>query len=200
MEPGDLLYLPRGQYHDALADEGGAMHIAFGVTYPIGLDVLTLLYERAVAEPLFRTDLPRPSGPEARRALTERLAGLAEKVHKLLADPATAAQIAAMHKAFHYPRNGYNLPELLSEAADDRYRVKSKGIRMVQQGGRFGLVSEVTRGATEVPADVVALVAWVLKRPQFSRSELASAFPDRSAAQLDQLLRDLGGMRLTEPL
>ena len=32
MEPGDLLYLPRGQYHDALADEGGTVHIAFGVT------------------------------------------------------------------------------------------------------------------------------------------------------------------------
>ena len=42
MEPGDLLYLPRGQYHDALADEGGTIHIAFGITYPIGMDVMTL--------------------------------------------------------------------------------------------------------------------------------------------------------------
>jgi mannose-6-phosphate isomerase-like protein (cupin superfamily) len=200
MEPGDLLYLPRGQYHDALADEGGAMHIAFGVTYPIGLDVLTLLYERAAAEPLFRTNLPRPGGPAAERALTERLAGLAEKVKTMLAEPATAAQIKAMQKGYRYPRNSYNLPDLLSEAADDRFRVKSQGIRMVQQGGRFGLRSEVTRGATEVPGEVAALVAWVLERPQFSRSELALAFPERSAAQLEQLLRDLRAMRLTEPL
>jgi hypothetical protein len=29
---------------------------------------------------------------------------------------------------------------------------------------------------------------------------LAAAFPERHGAQLDQLLRDLGAMRLTEPL
>ena len=39
---------------------------------------------------------------------------------------------------------------------------------------------------------------WVLKRQQFSRSELANAFPDRSAQALDKLLTDLGTMRLTE--
>ena len=61
MEPGDLLYLPRGQYHDALADEGGTMHIAFGITYPIGMDVMTFLFDRVVAEPEFRANLPRPA-------------------------------------------------------------------------------------------------------------------------------------------
>src|SRR3546814_12960582 len=34
MQPGDLLYIPRGRYHDALASENGALHIAFGVTLP----------------------------------------------------------------------------------------------------------------------------------------------------------------------
>jgi bifunctional lysine-specific demethylase and histidyl-hydroxylase MINA len=198
MEPGDLLYLPRGQYHDALADEGGAMHIAFGVTYPVGLDVLSLLYERAVVEPLFRTDLPRPRGPDAERAMTERMAQLAEGVRRLLADPATAAQIRAMQMAFHHPRNSYNLPELLSEPAEDRYRVRDKGIRLVQQAGRFGLVRQGTRAATEVPADVSKMVGWVLERQAFTRRELAAAFPDRQAGQIDQLLRDLGAMRLTE--
>jgi hypothetical protein len=70
----------------------------------------------------------------------------------------------------------------------------------VQQGGRFGLVREGTRAATEVPADVSAMVGWVLERKQFSRHELARAFPERQAAQLDSLLRDLGAMRLTEPI
>ena len=64
MEPGDLLYLPRGQYHDAIADDGGAVHIAFGVTYVIGLDVVSTLYERMMLEPLFRANLPRPDGDD----------------------------------------------------------------------------------------------------------------------------------------
>jgi hypothetical protein len=71
---------------------------------------------------------------------------------------------------------------------------------MVQQNGRFGLVQEGSRAATEVPAELGPLVRWVLERREFSRTELAAAFPERGSAQLDQLLRDLGAMRLTEPV
>ncbi len=199
MEPGDLLYLPRGQYHDALADDGGAMHVAFGVTYPNGLDVLDLLHERAVADPLFRTDLPRPRGPDAARPTIERLAELAEGVNRLLADPALVTHVQAMQMGFHHPRNSYTLPELLSELPEHRYRVQARGLRLVQQGGRFGLVREGSRAATEVPADVSAMVGWVLERPEFSLAELAAAFPERQAAAINQLLRDLGAMHLLRP-
>jgi ribosomal protein L16 Arg81 hydroxylase len=200
MEPGDLLYLPRGQYHDALADEGGTVHIAFGVTYPIGFDVMTILFDRVAAEPEFRANLPRPGGPDASRALRAHLAGLGAKIGAILAEPKTTAQIAALQRGFRYPRHAYDLPELLSEPADDRFRMRAKGVRMVQQGGRYGLIEEGSRAATEVPAEVSAMVAWVLERREFSRSELAAAFPERQAAQLEQLMRDLGAMRLVEPI
>jgi ribosomal protein L16 Arg81 hydroxylase len=200
MEPGDLLYLPRGQYHDAIADEGGAVHIAFGITYPIGLDVVTMLFERMMHEPIFRANLPRLDGAGDDRALTDRLRRLADGIASALADPRTVEQIKVMQRGFHYPRHAYELPALLAEAADERYRVRAGGIRMVQQGGRFGLVREGERAATEVPADVSAMVGWVLERQQFSRHELAQAFPERGATQLDSLLRDLGAMRLTEPI
>src|SRR5918996_2187300 len=199
MEPGDLLYLPRGQYHDAIADEGGAVHIAFGITYPIGLDIVTMLFERMMYEPVFRANLPRLDGA-GERALIERLRVLADGIASALADPKTVEQIKVMQRGFHYPRHAYDLPGLLGEAADERYRVRASGIRLVQQGGRFGLVREGSRAATEVPADVSAMVGWVLERQQFSREELTRAFPERGPAQLDSLLRDLGAMRLTEPI
>jgi hypothetical protein len=198
MEPGDLLYLPRGQFHDALADEGGAVHIAFGVTYPIGMDVMALLYERVVGEPEFRANLPRRTEPEAQRKLAERLQALAARLGALLAEPRTAQQIDALQQGFHYPRHHYELPDLLREAADDRYRVRAKGVRLVRQGERFGLVREGTRAATEVPAEVSGMVAWVMQREAFSRSELSTAFAGRPAGAIDQLLRDLAAMRLVE--
>jgi bifunctional lysine-specific demethylase and histidyl-hydroxylase MINA len=199
MEPGDLLYLPRGQYHDALADEEGTVHIAFGVTYPIGFDVMTLLFDRVAAEPEFRANLPRPDGPAA-GALTAHLAALGERIQTILAEPATAAQIAALQRGFRYARHAYDLPGLLEQPAEDRFRVRAKGIRMVQQGGRYGLVQEGSRAATEVPAEVSPMVAWVLERREFTRDDLAAAFPERQSAQIAQLLRDLGAMRVTEPL
>ena len=199
MEPGDLLYLPRGQYHDALADEGGTVHIAFGVTYPIGMDVVSFLFDRVVAEPEFRANLPRLSESDGEPALGERLAALGDRIRAVLREPKTVAQIAALQRGFRYPRHAYEFPGLLAEPADDRFRVRAKGIRMVQQSGRYGLVQEGSRAATEVPAEVSPLVRWVLERREFSRAELAAAFPERGGAQIEQLLRDLGAMRLTEP-
>ena len=118
MEPGDLLYLPRGQYHDALADEGGTMHIAFGITYPIGMDV-TFLFDRVVAEPEFRANLPRP--PTPRRPRPCRIAWpLWRQAPRGPGRARTAAQIAALQRAFRYPRHAYNLPDLLEQTADDR--------------------------------------------------------------------------------
>jgi bifunctional lysine-specific demethylase and histidyl-hydroxylase MINA len=200
LEPGDLLYLPRGQYHDALADEGGTVHIAFGVTYPIGMDVMTFLFDRVAAGPEFRANLPRPDHPDAAAALQAHLSALADKIREVLVEPRTAGQITALQRGFRYPRYAYELPDLLEQPADGRFRVRAKGIRLVQQGGRYGLLQEGARAATEVPADVSAMVGWVLERQQFSRDELAQAFPERQAAQLDSLLRDLGAMRLTEPI
>ncbi len=200
MEPGDLLYLPRGQYHDALADEGGAVHIAFGVTYPIGMDVMSLLFERAVDLPEFRANLPRPERPDAEGELAAHLRMLADSIAKVLAEPETARQIRAQQRMFHYPRHSYTLPDLLHAGADDRYRVYARGIRLVQQGGRFGLVTEGSRAATEVPAEVSGPVGWVLKRSEFSAADLAAAFPERPPAALSQCLRDLRAMRLIEPV
>ena len=44
------------------------------------------------------------------------------------------------------------------------------------------------------------MVAWVLKRREFSRTELTAAFPGRQAAEVERLLRDVGAMRLIEPI
>ncbi len=200
MEPGDLLYLPRGQYHDALADEGGAVHIAFGVTYPIGMDIMSMLFDRVVALPEFRANLPRPDRPDAERELAAHLGTLADGIAKVLSEPKTTQQIRALQRSFHYPRHRYDLPGLLSSTDDDRYRVHAKGIRLVEKGGRFGLVSEGSRAATEVPAAVSGMVGWVLERPEFSVVELAAAFPGRQASERGQLLRDLCAMRLIAPV
>ena len=87
----------------------------------------------------------------------------------------------------------------VEQLSEHRYRVQARGLRLVQQGGRFGLVREGSRAATEVPADVSAMVGWVLERPEFSLAELAAAFPERQAAAINQLLRDLGAMHLLRP-
>ncbi len=199
MTPGDLLYLPRGWYHDALADDGGTMHIAFGAVYMVGLDVVGFLHERLMSEPEVRTDLPRGDVDEG-RALADYLAELGDRIAAVLRDPKTVARIRELQRGTPHPSARYDLQDLVSQGAGACFRVRSEGVRLVQQGGRYGLVKAGSRKATEVPSEVGDMVGWVLRRREFSRVELARAFPERHELQLDRLLRELGTMRLTEPL
>ena len=107
LEPGDVLYLPRGTYHDALASSEGTIHVTMSTTYPIGLDVISLLFEAAVRDPLFRQNLP-PPGDDA--ALAAHVARLADRLVELAKSPETHKQLHAARRAFRYPRGEFALP------------------------------------------------------------------------------------------
>ena len=193
LRPGDLLYLPRGQYHYALADDGPCAHIAFGVTYPIGLDVMTYLFERIVAEPLARRNLPQ--GDPA--ALGDRLAGLGDRIGAVLREPQTLEAMTAFIANFRYPRAEYDLPALI-EAAEERWRQKTAGMRLVEQSGRVALARAGSREAVEIPPAIKAQVAWILGRQEFGRAEFGKAFASDPPARLDKLLADLRRMAVID--
>lgn len=191
LKPGDILYLPRGQYHYALADDGGCIHIAFGVTYPIGIDVVSYLFERMIADPLCRRNLPR--GDAA--ALAAHLGTLGKRIGEVLAEPQTLADMQAFQAGYRYQRESFDFPELL-DPAGLAYAVKAKGVRLIEQQGRFGLVKEGSRQAVGVPGEVAGMVKWVLARPGFSRGELDQAFPAAGKAALDKFITDMERMAL----
>lgn len=193
LKPGALLYLPRGQYHYALADEGPCAHIAFGATYPIGIDVVSYLFERMVHEPVARRNLPRDEAE-----LGRRLGEIGERVRAVLADPRTRADIAAFQQGFRYGRDGYDLPGLV-EAAEPAWQVRAGGLRLIEQGGRVALAKESTRQAVEVPAPMKPLVQWVLARERFARSDLDRAFTGTPAALRDEFVAAARRMALIVP-
>ena len=193
LRPGDLLYLPRGQYHYALADDGPCVHVSWGVTYPIGMDVVSYAFERMVAESLGRANLPRD-----RAGLQACLADIARLLAQKLAEPQALEDMTRARANIGGQRGRYDLPGLI-ERADVAFRVKRSGLRLVSQGGRYGLVREGTRQAVEVPTAIQPQVAWLLERDGFGKRELAAAFPGEGAAKLDRLLGDLHRMALVEP-
>ena len=190
LKPGDLLYLPRGQYHYALADDGGCIHIAFGVTYPIGVDVVSFLYERMIAEPLCRANLPADHN-----ALAKRLAEIGDRAAAVLREPPSIEALRHHQASFSYPRMTFDLPDLLDDS-DLAFEVTADGVRLVEQDGRHGLVKAGSRQAIEVPAASAAMVKWVLARPKFVKSELRQNFNNETQASVDKLIRDLQNMAL----
>ncbi len=192
LRPGDLLYIPRGQYHDATANSEGTIHIAFGVTYPIGLDIMTLLQDLAVSNGLFREDLPLASVDSDGSALRQRTDELAAALQDICASQMLRDGLRRMRDGMRYDRGGFELPV----SARPEYRRVASGLRVVQASGTWLLESK--KGRLPIPGGLEDLVAWVVERESFDGSALAEAFPDRSPADLTKFLNDMRGMRVID--
>ena len=79
--PGDLVYVPRGQFHNARAAGGRSLHVTFGIRAPSGFDVARRAVTDLLADPLLREQLPPaaadPGGERAAALLAEVAARLA---------------------------------------------------------------------------------------------------------------------------
>lgn len=86
LEPGDVLYLPRGCWHAAVGLGEPSLHLTIGLTRRTGVDFLHWLADHLVEEAALRHDLPFEAGDEAvaarlaevlQAAASQDMAGLA---------------------------------------------------------------------------------------------------------------------------
>lgn len=111
MMPGDVLYLPRGWFHDALAKDGPSLHVTFSVTPLYGRILFSLLENAAMQDADFRQYFP-PASRNGGRDLQAHLTKLGQKLAALCAHPAFRDEVA-MAQTRLVPRPGrFNLPEV----------------------------------------------------------------------------------------
>ena len=93
LAPGDVLYIPRGHWHQALAQRGLSLHLTLGMNARTGVDFLLWLADEMRSDVRFRHELPLSFANEAadvREArLRKHVAQLAELVISRLADGQT---------------------------------------------------------------------------------------------------------------
>ncbi len=192
LQTGDLLYLPRGWYHDALCEGPATMHVAFGVHAPLGMDVLNMLLERAMYEPLFRQPLPRQDGSAAARfALTSRAGQLGQKLAELARDPKVMQVLEGFVASWHYQRGGMDVLAARGLAGGGGgaggeealgFRVLVPGARPVRRGAEWVLKAP-GGSVTLSPAEAEA-ATWLLGRADVTEAELQAAHPQVAAAGL----------------
>lgn len=96
--PGDVLYLPRGQFHDARTLEGRSLHVTFAIAPPTGIDVLNSLAVLALGEALFRDYLPHPLNDDDGALTRAHLEQLAERLSALARSEELRQAIGRWHE------------------------------------------------------------------------------------------------------
>lgn len=153
MRPGDVLYLPRGWYHDALAQDGASLHVTFSVTPLYGRILFSLLEQAAMQDPAFRAFLP-PADKDGGRALQAHIVDLGQRLARLTALPAFRDEVAMTQEKLVPRPARFALPQPLTLTA---YRPT-------------GLKGPAFAG----PA--AHAMRWALSQPDFALEELIAQF------------------------
>ncbi len=179
MKPGDVLYLPRGQYHDAITGAGASLHATCFVEPATGLSLLKLLSTAVSGDSTFRAYVP-DARDEA--ALSKHLARLAQKLHALVSSPAFAIDVLNLQRGLATSPADYALPE------QQRPQFYSPAVRVDvvrRLEGCFAVVAgrELPLGAT-YPA-----VLWLFQQRTFSLDDLMARYPYVDAREIQSILQ-----------
>lgn len=176
MRPGDLLYLPRGQYHDALAVSGGSLHLTFWVQPATGLAVFDLLKMAAEHESLFRADLP--AGDDT--ALQQRLGALANLITGMMTSPSFAMELGNHQRGLAREPATYYLPLRRRPAFYSVLR------RAAVRRHRGGWTLDTIELGSAYP-----VVEWIMLQRMFSFEDACARFTFIGSEDLEALLRNL---------
>lgn len=190
LKPGDLLYIPRGLYHDAIAQTDGTVHVAFGAVAVIGLDFVSALFERAVHDSLFRRDIPRRHAPGGEAAFDQHMQSFAAALAKMVSDRAMLDGFREFQDRYRYPRGGFDLASAAFRS--NLYRVTSREFSVLRHGNLW--VLRKADKTTAIPPGFDRAVEWIVRQDDFTTETLAAAHPALSEGQQSELLTTLETM------
>ena len=194
MKSGDVLYLPRGQYHEALASSDASLHLSFGIGQPTGIDVITRLLRSLPDESLFRENLPHFDRPKAHR---EHLRAIADRIHDILRQSNLSDQIRdwQRERALSERYGRFNLP---SRDHAILYRVRSLGVRIDVSVG--APVLRLPGGELPLKQEEEGAAAWILERDYVDVTELEEHFGALGADALRDLVERLEASSVLDKL
>lgn len=192
MRPGDLLYIPRGQFHDALASSEASLHVTFSVEPRTARILFRVLEQEAMKESAFRDWLP-PPGEDGGAALKARLSELAERLKALATSEAVLGEVAELQRGIFGELSEYALPAV---GPLEAYETAPRPAEVMR--GPEGWVLR-HQGGTVPLEGLHKPMSWILGRPAFTLQELAAWHPQAEEAALRRLLERLAAAGMVRP-
>jgi bifunctional lysine-specific demethylase and histidyl-hydroxylase NO66 len=194
MQPGDLLYIPRGYFHDALADSSASLHLTFGIRPLDGRYVFRLLEELAVKDRQFREYLP--DGRANSEGLRAHLAGLADELAAVIRSPLFETLLTNRQRALVIRADSVDLQD---RGKLDYYAATGQRGELVWTPD--GIVLRHARGEESLGASGEAM-EWVLDQQAFSLQQLQANFrwlSEEEAQRLVEFITRTGLFAAYEP-
>ena len=169
MKPGDLLYIPRGYFHDAVAQTGSSLHLTFGVRPLDGRYLFRLLEEQAIRNPNFRAYLS--DGRQDFDRLRAQLASLSDEIVAMMRSPSFEMRLATSQRAQVMRAEPVNLASAgklnyfgpTGNPAEVLWSLDGPVLKHAGGGEQLGCFAEA--------------VEWAIGQAMFSEQQLGAQFP-----------------------
>ncbi len=184
MRPGDVLYIPRGYYHDALASSEASLHLTLSVAPLTGRAIFRLLEELAVQDVDFREYLP-DARLESGKPLRQHLEMMAGKLADMMCSGEFVSELSERQRRLWEPNHVFRLPQRQKLEFYARTN-KPAAIRDTQAGPVLAMGGgSIQLGRLGVPTE------WLLSRPAFSVQELFARYRHLGQPELRGLVQTL---------
>lgn len=206
LQPGDVLYVPRGHWHYATAEDSISLHITVGVTCRKGPSFLEWLIEDLRHEAPWRKNAPlmsttAPAAGNERRQWGE---GLRQSLIAKISEPDVFDRFARHIADSIEPRRTANLPYQAADTpipVEDVVFHRPPGLHHTLE--REGAVVSLSAGGLELQLEDVdaKLLDAIFSAEKFSAADLHAQYPAMTRGDLDELLSTLVrlGLLLTRP-
>ena len=186
LKPGDLLYLPRGQFHDALASKNGAIHIAFGITYMKPLDLFQYYWENYIVNEYFRSDVKELNSINDVKEIHSKIVN---ELDKIINNNDLYEHSLKFFQNWPYKLLGYDIETIVNEGV--QYQVSDK-ISISEEGGELFLVDE--KNKVPVPDKFTEIMKFTFDKKIISYKILKDKYPNLTDETLDEFLNAMKNM------
>jgi hypothetical protein len=184
MRPGDLLYIPRGQFHDALASSEASLHVTFSVEPRTARILFRVLEQEAMKDSAFRAWLPDPREDGA-AALKARIGELADRLKAIATSDVAVSEVADLQRSIFGELSEYALPAV---GPLEAYETAPRPAEVTRTAEGWMLRTQ----AGLIPLEGLHKpMSWILGRPAFTLQEMAAWHPQADEAALRRLLERL---------
>ena len=188
LKPGDLLYLPRGQFHDALASENGAIHIAFGITYLKPIDIFQYYYEQLIVNDYFRSDLREINTiAEIKNVHKE----IASQLNKILNNEKLYEHSLNYFKQWPYKLTSYDIENIINDGV--QYEI-AKNVTIAEEEKQLYLINE--KHKVPVPGKFLEMTKFSFENKIVSYKSIKSKFSNIPDELINEFIDAMKNMKV----